>query len=281
MGLQYMPLYVGDYLGDTLHLTCEQHGAYLKLLMCLWKSGGRLPCDRLKIARMVGVTPARWDRMAPTIMAFFVVADGLFGSARLDAELAHSDSVIDQKSRAGESGRATKRLKNNNTALAIHNHNQNHLFEDPISPLPKSPKQAGEEIWAASPTAAKRRSSQAQLTRALEAALNRRKNLAVICQAVAAYYADPEKAKEGHKYAKGVHRVVQDDYWEAWAPGDVEHLPDPEFQAHVWRTWMRDWLESPGQWREYERGPRPDAPGCRIPAEIIAEFQPKTATGRP
>lgn len=47
---------------------------------------------------------------------------------------------------------------------------------------------------------------------------------------------------------------------------------DPGFQLRVWRTWAQDWLDHPLQWREHERGPRPNEPGCRIPAEILAEF---------
>lgn len=275
MALPYMPLYVADYLGDTQHLTCEQDGAYLRLLMCLWRSGGKLPLDHAKLARMCKLSPRKWAAVWVDLEPFFDVSDGMISSARLAREIEEADRNFAEKSSLGVASgksRVLKSLKSGRTTSPSESTSED-LFKNPTPPTETrlSVPEAARQAWDATPQLCRKRSSLGQLTKALEAAVNRRKNLAVIVQAVAAYYDDPEKAREGHRYARGVHRVIQDDYWETWAATEVEHLPPPEIRYPQFRNWMKEFLTDPSQWRP-ERGPRPDEPRCLIPPEIMAEF---------
>jgi hypothetical protein len=82
--------------------------------------------------------------------------------------------------------------------------------------------------------------------------------------------------KDDYRWARGVHREVQDDKWEAFATAEgVVHLEqtDPDLERRVWRGMMELWiLDPPGSWNYATRGPQPDEPGCRIPLEIMAEY---------
>ncbi len=71
----FMPLYVGDYLADTTHLTVTEHGAYMLLLMSMWRNGGSLPNDDKALARHARCTRGQWDRMRPVLIEFFEATD--------------------------------------------------------------------------------------------------------------------------------------------------------------------------------------------------------------
>jgi len=82
-----LPLWTDAYLGDTTHLTTTEHGAYLLLLMAMWRNGGSLPDDEKLLARYARLTSGQWGRMAATIRAFFRVENGSITQGRLTDEL--------------------------------------------------------------------------------------------------------------------------------------------------------------------------------------------------
>lgn len=82
-----IPLFGDAYLADTRHLSLEEHGAYLQLIMIAWRiKGCCLPDDDARLARMLGVTGARWRKLKPVVMAFWTLENGVWKQARLSKE---------------------------------------------------------------------------------------------------------------------------------------------------------------------------------------------------
>lgn len=82
----WMPVYIGDYLGDTQRLTTEQHGAYLLLLMDYWRNGPP-PADDAVLCSITRLKLARFRKHKSTLFAFFKIAGGKLIHARVDAEI--------------------------------------------------------------------------------------------------------------------------------------------------------------------------------------------------
>lgn len=118
MSAPFMQLYVADYLGDTRHLTTEQHGAYLLLLMTMWRADGRLPNDDKKLARIASCTPSRWAKIRDEVMEFFVVEGDEITNHRLTIELKKASEKSIKRAEAGTKGGRAKSLKSNNRAKA-------------------------------------------------------------------------------------------------------------------------------------------------------------------
>jgi len=115
MNRPWMPLYVGDYLGDTGHLTTAQHGAYLLLMMHYWRKG-ELPDDDRQLSKITKLPLRTWCEYRPTLQDFFHSG---WKHKRIDAELARMVSVSEKRAIAGQKGglgSALARVKLENAA---------------------------------------------------------------------------------------------------------------------------------------------------------------------
>lgn len=104
----FMPLYIGDYLADTAHLTTDQHGAYLLLLMAYWRNGGPLRDDDAEFAAITRQSASNWKKMRPTLQRFFSVVDRVWISARCEKELAEASRRKQEQKARTEKARAAK-----------------------------------------------------------------------------------------------------------------------------------------------------------------------------
>jgi len=119
MNRPWMPLYVGDYLGDTGHLTTTQHGAYLLLMMHYWRKG-ELPDDDKQLSKITKLPLKVWTEYRETLQDFFY--DG-WRHKRIDAELQRMTKVSNARAIAGQKGgigSALSRIKLENASLSKH-----------------------------------------------------------------------------------------------------------------------------------------------------------------
>lgn len=91
-----LPIFGDAYLADTHHLSLEEHGAYFMLLLIAWRSPGcALPNDDKRIARMLGIGPAKWAKLKPVVFAFWSLENGQWTQKRLSKERAYIDKKVE------------------------------------------------------------------------------------------------------------------------------------------------------------------------------------------
>lgn len=223
-----MQLYVADYLGDTRHLTTEQHGAYLLLLMAMWRANGTLPAEDAKLARIVGLTAAKWKRISEDVMAFFQTADGQITQARLAEELSKANEKSIKRSASGKLGGEAKTLKTqgapvaNATVLLKHSSEpEPEKILEPTVPCPAKPNLASddfEKAWGAYPDKGRQRSlSKAKTKPYWRTAAKAAGGADRLLGAIERFKREDETHK-GDAGPKGFHLWLRDGRWEHWLP---------------------------------------------------------------
>lgn len=105
-----MPLYISDWDRDTRHLSCEEDGAYGRLIRHYWTNGPPQDNDTI-LARIVGMDRRRWVKTRTVLTQFFVLSNGVWKHNRVDAELerwAEKRNNYIERARSGGIGKAAK-----------------------------------------------------------------------------------------------------------------------------------------------------------------------------
>ena len=129
MSRAWMPLYVGDFTADTMHLNATETGIYIRLIMHCWQHGS-LPCDERKLALIAHISPKLWWQYRGTIMPFFEIEDAQSGLRYCNNRVALERLRYDEKRNKNKASVAQKtRIR----ARASQSQSQSHSSEPPKS----------------------------------------------------------------------------------------------------------------------------------------------------
>jgi uncharacterized phage protein (TIGR02220 family) len=135
MSFAYLALYTGDYLRDTRHLSCSEHGIYLLLLMHCWDSRGPVPLDERKQCGICGARSGdEIEALRRVLNEFFVQMDDGWYNSRMQREVERSQAISAARSDAGFKGyqAKAKQLPSKRQATAT-------TPPPPLTPPPSSP----------------------------------------------------------------------------------------------------------------------------------------------
>ena len=112
-----MPVFIGDYLADTMHLSTEQHGAYLLLLFHLWRRGSLRDEDAV-LAQISGLGESAWKQHRPVLAEFFRIQGGLWQHARVEKERARVAATTQSKAKKAKLAASSRWGKNDASSIA-------------------------------------------------------------------------------------------------------------------------------------------------------------------
>lgn len=295
-----LPLFTDSYIADTKHLTTEEHGAYLQLLMYAWRTKGcRLQNDDKFLARTLGVSMAKWLRLKPSVMAFWTLVGGFWTQKRLAKEYAFVADRSKKRRAAGVLGGRPKSLKDNDTSKAKGSQEKSkskapNPNPNPTDP-PKAPKGAEPEGFAEFRAAYPKRNTSFPTTDARKRwvqAVQRGAKPQDIIAGAKAYAAEQQRiGKTGTEFVKTADVWLNRGLWQDFtAAPPVAAVPPAPVPDETWRERVREWKIRCGYWPWRQSQP-PDHPRTLVPPHILAEFglgpeagpaEPlrKTGTGR-
>lgn len=99
-----LPFWTDAYLGDTTHLTTQDHGAYLLLLMAMWRRNGQVPDDDKDLARIVGLDLPTWRKTKRRLRSLLIFEDGSITQKRLRKEWQYVREKREKNSANGRRG---------------------------------------------------------------------------------------------------------------------------------------------------------------------------------
>lgn len=265
-----LPLFTDAYLADTRHLSAQEHGAYLLLLMMAWRLPDcRLPDDDATLAKWASLDARTWKRIRPKVMAFWTLADGYWTQSRLRRERDFVSKRAEVARQNGARGGRPKELNSNgsdNPAGSARVTQQKAPSPKPtvIEPIAQQtmPRDASvlERLFEAAGMAGFRE--------------ERHPGLLKIHPVVALI-------EKGYSLEADILPVIRDkarnktfSTWGYFTGAIIEAaaaksaIPARQQPTEPWPERIEAWAVDPSSWI-HAWGPKPDERGCRAPAELL------------
>ena len=107
----WIPIYVGDYLSDTMDLTTEEHGIYFLLLLQYWKKG-ILTSDISKLQIITKTSQKNKQQLTNILDNYFKLEKDKYVNKRIEIEIQKAKTKREVAIENGKKG--GRPPKNNN-----------------------------------------------------------------------------------------------------------------------------------------------------------------------
>lgn len=292
----YMPVFIADYTSDVQALTCEQDGAYWRLLRAMWRAGGKLPNVSRKLALIVGLSEERWAEIGSDVLELFQHQGGQLVHKRLSAEYQKASSKSLAKSESGRRGGLAKANKNKAETPSEDVAKPKHIKPKPIESSPTPPQEGATvdevkvafDLWnetaklcdltvARDFTEARRKVIAARLKTGGLGGWREVMDVVQHSRFLRGMVRPRDREKpfectlDWISKAANYQKVRDGNYGRDAYPPRQGQAPALASEADIWRKRVRESLHG-GYWDTYEWGKHPGHPSCEAPPEILREF---------
>lgn len=147
MNLQWFPLHIEAYTGDTMHLTTEEHGAYLLMMLAYYRTQRPLPASDRSLAALTKLPLDRWLEAKPALARFFSERNGVWVHDRIEAEIVEAKRKHEESIARAKAGAAARLANASSRKTASTAQSQPKASPKPASSQLKA--QLGQEVKSA------------------------------------------------------------------------------------------------------------------------------------
>lgn len=256
----FMPLWTGDYLKKTRHLTTLEHGAYLLLIIECWeRPSGSIPNKPELLARLAGVSMKEWKEISPIVLEFFTLNKRKkeYTQERVTEERAKTAQkrVLAQQSIAK---RWNKKKKDDTNVLQTNNErntNHTHNHKD------KNYTKEFELFFAEFPNKQDKHAASKNFTK------EKKFTTAIHLTECAKVYARYVEENNKQDYAFKAKNWIREKIYENYQPVDQnKQIWEAKLNAYEKGQWLPEWGGQPciNGWKQAEHG--------EVPADLEARF---------